>query len=124
MTFQSSNASLYMAEEDLYRLGNFTSSRLDHVRSGKDVTTYDRNGVIYVRANGKGISLLTEKRANTFTGSWLWKIPAGTRLPNGLVLNHDAPEHYALCPKTDMSVEAYRALLLEVAVLCVRTRKA
>ena len=123
MTTKSPNTYLYFAEEDLYRLGNFTSSRLDHLRSGKDIDTYDRNTIIYVRANGKGISLLTEARANTFTGAWLWKLPAGTMLPTGLLLNHDAPEHYSLCPATDMNLEAYRALLLNVAVNCIRTRK-
>jgi hypothetical protein len=36
------------------------SPRLDNVRTN-DVDVYERNGVMHVRANGKGISLLTEQ---------------------------------------------------------------
>jgi hypothetical protein len=36
-----------------------TSPRLDHVRAN-DVDLYELNGGAHVRANGKGISLLTE----------------------------------------------------------------
>ena len=49
---------LYMLSEDLYRLGNSTSPKLQNVR-GDDVNTYERNGVVMVRANGKGISLIS-----------------------------------------------------------------
>jgi hypothetical protein len=42
---------------------NATTSKLDHVRLHRsDVTTYNRNGVLWVSSNGKGISLITEKR--------------------------------------------------------------
>ena len=52
---------LYMLAEDLYRLGNASSPRLDNVRD-RDVETYDRNGIMMVRSNGKGISLLNQMR--------------------------------------------------------------
>ena len=54
-----------MMEEDLYRLGNSISPRLDHVREEIDVQTYERNGIRFVQATGEGISLLTESRIAT-----------------------------------------------------------
>ena len=116
---------LYLAEADLYRLGNSTSPRLDHVRESgrKDVDTYERNGIRMVKANGKGISLLTESRLATFTGGWLWKLPKGTAMPSGLILNHDQADHYSLCPKSDMTMDGYRALLSGLAIRCERIRK-
>jgi hypothetical protein len=69
-----------MAEEDLYRLGNSTSPRLDYVRD-TDVDMYSTNGILFVRANGKGISLLTEDGARGKRGGWLWKLPARSPLP-------------------------------------------
>jgi hypothetical protein len=50
---------LYMLDEDLYRLGNSTSPKLNHVRPD-DVTVYNRNGIAMVRADGSGVSLITE----------------------------------------------------------------
>ncbi len=51
---------LYLAQDDLLRLGNASVPRLDHVRSD-DVNTYERNGVHLVMANGKGTSLSTKE---------------------------------------------------------------
>ena len=53
---------LYMLDEDLYRIGNAASPKLAHVRTHKDVDTYERNGIVMVRSNGGGISLITEER--------------------------------------------------------------
>lgn len=47
---------LYLIAEDLYRLGNAEKPRLDHVRPA-DVDTYDRNGILMIRATGLGVSL-------------------------------------------------------------------
>jgi hypothetical protein len=75
MTNQVPGVILYMAEEDLYRLGSSISPRLDHFRP-QDVDTYQRNGIMMVCANGKGISLITETRlSQAKPGSWLWKLP-------------------------------------------------
>ena len=112
---------LYLAQEDLYRLGNATGPRLDNVRPG-DVTTYERNGVMFVQATGVGISLLTEDSAARRSG-WLWRIPKNTHLPTGLALNHNTAAHYFLCPVADMTMDRYRALLSEVALHCERVRK-
>jgi hypothetical protein len=52
---------LYMLDENLYRLGNATSPKINNVRPD-DVSIYDRNGIAMVRANGFGVSLITEER--------------------------------------------------------------
>jgi hypothetical protein len=66
---------LYLLDEDLYRLGNATSPKLHTARPGKDIETYDRNGIVIVRSNGQGISLITEERFQPerarHTGSYL-----------------------------------------------------
>ncbi len=46
---------LYMLEEDLYRYGNASTSRVDQVRVD-DVTTYKLNGIIMVHATGGYLS--------------------------------------------------------------------
>ena len=121
---QSPGMYLYMTEEDLYRLGNSTSPRLDHVREEIDVQTYEHNGIRFVRAAGEGISLLTESRIATLKrGGWLWKIPVNLLLPAGLLLNPDRPGHYALCPAFDMTIDEYRALLSRLALHCERIKK-
>ena len=85
---------------------------------------YDRNGIVMVRANGKGISLFTEDeiRRTRFEG-WAWKIPHGTAMPPGLGLNNDHPGHYLICPLNDMPVAEYKALLSKLALACERVMK-
>ncbi len=112
---------LYLAQEDLYRFGNSTNPRLDHIRP-EDVVVYERNGVSFVQATGVGISLLTEAGAARRSG-WLWRIPKNTSLPSGLALNHNTAAHYFLCPVADMTMDKYRALLSELALRCERVRK-
>jgi hypothetical protein len=124
---------LYMLDEDLYRLGSATSPKLQNVRPD-DVTTYEVNGVVMVRANGFGISLGTEQRIARMNwhNSWLWKIPANFPMPAGLALNPDptsirragdAPDHYFLCPQSDMPLSEYVALLSHLALKLERVRK-
>jgi hypothetical protein len=124
---------LYLLDEDLYRLGNATSPRLHNVRPG-DVTRYERNGVVMVRADGFGISLATEQRIKRTNprGSYLWKIPANFPMPRGLALNPDrnsiskpgdAADHYFLCPQYDMMLSEYVALLSKLALHLERVRK-
>ena len=76
---------LYMLDEDLYRLGNATSPKLQNVRPD-DVKTYERNGVVMVRADGFGISLGTEQSIERMNwhNAWLWKIPANFPMPPAL----------------------------------------
>jgi hypothetical protein len=51
---------LYMLDEDLYRLGNSTSPKLHNVRP-EDVDTYERNGIMVIRASGKGYRSFRER---------------------------------------------------------------
>lgn len=119
MTTHVPGVILYLAEEDLFRLGNASSPRLDHIRE-TDVDFFVRNGITFVKANGKGLSLLTEERARRRVGSWLWKLPARVQLPHGLLFNHDQPTHYALCPALDINLDEYKSLLGKLAVTCER----
>jgi hypothetical protein len=112
---------LYLSQEDLYRFGNSTSPRLDHLRA-HDVDLYELDGIAHVRANGKGISLITEREAASKPG-WLWLIPRNTPMPSGLALNPDRPGHFSLCPVSDMTIDRFCALLSELAVLSQRMRK-
>jgi len=51
-----------------------------------DFVTYDRNGILMVRANGIGISVGTKDYLHQlkFSG-WLWKIPPSAAFPQGLI---------------------------------------
>ena len=120
--FPSDIPYLYLAQDDLFRLGNASAPRLDHVRAD-DVDTFELKGVHMVVANGKGISLFDESGIARLRGGWLWKIPQGTSRPEGLGLYNDPGAHFALCPTRVMSVESYKGLLLDLASLCVRLRK-
>jgi hypothetical protein len=122
-----------MLDVDLYRLGNATSPRLHNVRPD-DVTTYEINGVVMVRANGFGISLGTEQRIQRMNwhNSWPWKIPANFPMPQGLALNPDrdsirhpgdAPDDYFLCPQSYMPLSEYVALLSKLALKLERVKK-
>ncbi len=125
---------LYMLDEDLYRLGNATSPKLHNVRAD-DVDTYDRNGIVMVRANGKGISLATEqrlKRIERTASGYVWRLPANLFMPQGLVLKGDlssinkpggVPDHYLLCPAYDMIMSEYITMLYKLAAQLQRLRK-
>jgi hypothetical protein len=122
---------LSMLDEDLYRLGKSTSPKLNNVRPD-DVTVYDRNGIVMVRADGFDVSLITEERLKKQRpGSYAWKLPANFSLPNGLALIPDTrfltpgknPDHYFLCPQSDMTLGEYMALLSKLALALERVRK-
>ena len=133
MTTQASQL-LHMLDEDLYRLGNSTSPKLHNVRAD-DVNTYERNGIAMVVANGKGTPLITEarlKRIEKVATGYVWKLPANLPMPSGLALNPDMdsilkpgglPEHFFLCPISDMTLSEYTGLLSKLALKLERTRK-
>ncbi len=126
---------LYLLEEDLYRLGGYTSSKLHNARPGKDIQTYERNGIVMVCANGLGVYLLTQERIERererYRGSYLWKLPANFPIPSGLALVADQqdlrpgqkPDHYFLCPHFDMSLSEYVAMLSKLALQLERLHK-
>jgi len=98
------------------------------------VSLYERNGIVMVHADGFGISLITEERlkrqASRLTG-YAWKLPANFPMPTSLALNADrrtlkpgeTPDHYFLCPISDMPLSEYVALLSKLALKLERIRK-
>ena len=125
---------LYMFGEDLYRLGNATTPKLQNVRVG-DVQLQERNGIMWVIANGRGISLITQARLErdqqVNRGNYAWRLPANYPMPAGLVLKADTdrlkpgqvPDHYFLCPAKDMYLAEYIVLLTRLAANFERIRK-
>lgn len=115
---------LFMAPEDLYRLGNATDPRLTNIRRPKDVDTIEINGVLVVVANGKGISLSTKQRLDsTPMSGWVWKIPRHTVVPSGLRLINDRPGHYSICPVANMPLDEFKGLLAKLAMKCQKVFK-
>ncbi len=126
---------LYMLYEDLHRIGNATSSKLSNVRASRDVDTFERNDIVMVHSNGKGISLITEERLERerarYSGTYLWKIPAYFPISAGLALFADtrdngagqSPDHYLLCPRFDMPLIEYVSLLSKLALQLERVQR-
>jgi hypothetical protein len=113
---------LYMAPEDLYRLGNAESSLVSRVRE-RDVDIQEINGIKMVVANGQGISLYNKNGLEKMPLSgWVWEIKASTAFPAGLkLIRDDRPEgHYTLAPVHNMLFGEYVSLLERVAVHCRR----
>lgn len=115
---------LFLAPEDLYRLGNATSPRLTHVRRPKDIDTIEVNGITVVVANGKGVSLATKDRIDkTPVSGWVWKIAKGTQMPIGLKLINDRVGHYSICPQSNMPLDEFIGLLSKLAMKCQKVFK-
>lgn len=115
---------LYMAPEDLFRLGNSTSPRLTNVRRPKDIDTVELNGIQVVIANGKGVSLSTKERlVATPMSGWVWKIPKNTVVPVGLKLINDRPGHYSIFPNMNMPLDEFKGLLSKLAMKCQKISK-
>ena len=119
MTIRLPPRSLYLSDEDLFRLGNANDPRLDHVREKKDAETYMADGILFVKANGRGISLFSENRIKGLKG-WHWMLKAGSSIPPGLVLIDEQNGHYLLCPDRDMSMDNYKGLLNTLKKFCER----
>lgn len=101
-----------VAPVDLYRNGNASSARLDHVRiSGptRDVDTYDQNGITWVRANGKGVS--SEGSPDPNWNGKPWRFDAGLSFPDSLRLFPDDPGHWVWEPVQDMPLASYQDAL-------------
>ncbi len=104
---------------DLYRFGNSSQPRLDHVRAFKDVAVNKVNGIEIVVANGNGVSLSSTfdpNKRNT------WKLARNTPIPTGLRLVKDLrpgrANHFMIAPVSNMPFTKYLGLLQELAVYC------
>ena len=113
----------YIIPEDVFRVGNATSTLLTKIRGG-EVDTYVQNGVVIVVANGKGVSVYNadELSKTTLTG-WVWKLSGNKPLPIGLVITGGNDGHYHICPSQNMPVDKYKGLLEELGVSAQRVWK-
>lgn len=122
------NEKLYLTQEDLYRFGNSTSSRLIKVRP-TEIDTIEINGTLTVVANNKGVSLFNKEGLDkTHLTGWVWEITKGTPLPKDLRLFKDnrsgaSPGHYMLVPSHNMTLIEYVSLLEKVAIKCKKIMK-
>lgn len=113
----------FILPEELFRLGNSSSPRLSNVRS-RDIDTIEINGVVVIRANGKGVSVFDKIGINEspMTG-WVWRFPPNTQPPVGLKLVHDKPHHFCIAPAQNMPIGKYKGLLEEMALRATRVFK-
>jgi hypothetical protein len=124
----------FLTEFDVYRLGNSSSPRLDHVRVPKDIPTFFVGPIEHVRPGMFGVSLMDgaglerriaqAKRTGSTVGH-VWRIARTVAMPVGLVLREDPRDrtHLLLGPSTAMPVEKFRGLLLELAARCTYVGK-
>ena len=117
------NENLYISQEDLFRLGNGTSSRISDVKP-REISTTTINGIETVVADGRGISLYNKEGLDKapLTG-WVWIIKSGTTFPSGLKLIQDDDPfgHYTLAPMYNMPLNQYIGLLEQVAIYCEKS---
>lgn len=121
----ANNEKLYLTQEDLYRIGNSTSSKLTDVRQG-EIKTIEVNGVKTIVANDKGVSLYNKQGLNDAPLSgWVYEIKEGTALPSGLKLwkDPDITGHYHVCAAQNMPYHKYVGLLEELAIHCQKIFK-
>jgi len=114
---------LHLFSDDLYRMGNSGSPRINHVRP-VDIKTVEMNGILQVLPRSGGISLMDSAglESNKMKG-WIWKIKKGTTLPAGLKLVHDKIGHYSLEPAHQMPKTKFILLLEELVIHCERYMK-
>lgn len=94
---------------DLFRIGNSTSPRMDHVRP-QDVSAYEENDQSWVLPNSGGISTFSSQGRGR---NW-WKLDQGTQIPSDLTLVNDHGNHWAWEPSSIMPIEQYEAALRQV----------
>lgn len=110
----------YLFPEDVYRMGNSTTHRMGVVRAD-EITTTAIEGVTVVVANNLGVSVWTKEGIveKGLTG-YAWLIRAGVNLPFGLKLVSDQPGHYMLVPVQNIPLDAYKGLLEQMGMNCVK----
>lgn len=102
--------------EDLFRVGNETNPRLDHVREQDIVMTY-HEGKTFVLPNTGGISTFNTIHPR-LRGTW-WKCPAGASYPAELTIICDRDvagiRHYTIQPAYPMELKIFQAALRKFA---------
>jgi hypothetical protein len=95
---------------DLYRRGNAAGPRMAHVRPGKDIVTFRKNGDDWVAARSGGVSTFSNAGPGT---SW-WRLPAGFDYPDELCVINDHGNHYNREPSVDLLLADFLLLLTSV----------
>jgi len=93
---------------DLYRAGNATGPRMDHVRPNRDIIVAHQNGVDWVRPVTGGVS--TRERTFWPHRGW-WRLPKATPFSNLLTARNDHDDHWVWEPAQDMEFAEYVRLL-------------
>jgi len=119
--------------QDLWRLGNVASARLDRVRvpplkpgQEPDVTVFYKQEqgqeVMWVRAMLGGVSTFSRIH-HRLAGKHWWPIPERTPIPLELVVKRDGgdPVHFSLAPRFEMPFTSYEHAL---CVLMIAARPA
>jgi hypothetical protein len=103
---------------DLYRMGNAAGARLDHVRPGRDVHVFERDGAEWVEGRSGGVS--TFSRMGVQPAIW-WRLPVGSSFDEvRLVLWNDHGQHWSWEPARDMPLSEYREALATANAQFVR----
>ena len=96
----------------LYRRGNATSARMDHVRAGIDIAMANAGGTDWVLAHSGGVSCFDY---NPPPGNGpIWHLPAGAPYPDELYLRDDRNGHWTWEPGMHMSLADFKARLAAV----------
>lgn len=103
--------------EDVFRLGNATSPRLDHIRK-HDIPIVSNDGKEMVFPDTGGISVFNIIHPRLH-GIW-WKCPAGTTYPEELTIicerDYGGLRHYLIQPSYQMELRQYLEALREFAL--------
>lgn len=92
---------------DLFRRGNAVNPRMNHVRIGKDVEAFLRDGVDWAQAGSGGVSTFSSPGP----GSPWWVLPAEFEYPDDLVVVNDHGNHFSWEPRFDMPLADFVAIL-------------
>ena len=83
---------------------------MDHVRVGKDIASFEKEGALWVAARSGGVSTFSMQG---FGRNW-WRLPQGYISPDALFVVNDHGNHYSWEPRVAMSLADYVALLAAV----------
>ena len=95
---------------DLYRRGNASGPRMTRVRIGKDIVTYQKNGIEWVAARSGGVSTFSVQGPGK---NW-WLLPVGFDYPAEILVVNDHGNHYNWEPIVDLTLLDFLALLASV----------
>lgn len=89
-----------------------------------DIDTYKKNGEVWIKANGGGVSLFDVLGVPNKKWSY-YRLPAGTVIPVGLVILKDnynsrhKATHYTICPHWDMPLKNFLILIDQLIPMLV-----